>query len=445
MVVQYSLIKELKFSLIKELKFSLVKELKFSLIKELKFSLIKELKFNLIIKYRHSKNAVKTVLLRSGAEINKFLLFCHLWPSYIHDVQKYFFCSFLVSYVKIITDCLTRWNSKSMMINSVIRLREVLEELRDNKCEFANVIPSESQFVLLAEIQPILDSFRKVSEAFSADKHPTIHLACSQLVNLHMKLNSIAQSDIQSATKDFVQILIGELNRRFPNHGTKNHFHAMGNFLHPFFKGALVKKYGDLEGLKAKMVNQHPSHLEFLSQNRNASLNLSGSNFDLDEAEKMALEISGEEVLFRDGKSKIEIELDTYKGLPRPDSSNTDILKWWEAHAKMIPLLSQVARKYLAIPLTSASSERVFSAAGTVVTDARTKLDPKNVDRIVYLKTNIGKMDRAQSAVKIETQEEKMERESKAQEKEKTQSASTGARQNKRHRTNSGSIDLSND
>ena len=41
----------------------------------------------------------------------------------------------------------------------------------------------------------------------------------------------------------------------------------------------------------------------------------------------MALEMSEEEVLFRDGKSKVEIELDTYKGLPRPDFSNTDILK----------------------------------------------------------------------------------------------------------------------
>ena len=87
-------------------------------------------------------------------------------------------------------------------------------------------------------------------------------------------------------------------------------------------------------------MNEHPSDQEFLSQIRNASHNLTGSGFDLDEAEKMALEMSGEEILFRDGKSKIEIELDTYKGLPRPDSSNTDTLKWWEAHAKMIPLLA---------------------------------------------------------------------------------------------------------
>ena len=44
-------------------------------------------------------------------------------------------------------------------------------ELRDSKCELADVIPSESQFLLLAEVQPILDSFLKVSKAFSADKH----------------------------------------------------------------------------------------------------------------------------------------------------------------------------------------------------------------------------------------------------------------------------------
>jgi hypothetical protein len=261
-----------------------------------------------------------------------------------------------------------------------------------------------------------------------------------------MKLNFILEnSEIQSATKDFVQVLSDELKRRFPNSGTKNHYHAMGNFLHPFFKGALVKKYGDLEGLKAKMVNQHPSHIEFRSQIRTTSLDLSGPDNDLDEAEKMALEMSGEEVLFRDGKSKIEIELDTYKGLPRPDSSNNDILKWWEAHAKMIPLLAEVARKYLAIPLTSASSERVFSAAGTVVTDSRTKLDPKNIDKIVYLKTNMKKMDQARSGFGMETQDEKKERETKAQEKEKSQSSFNPARQNKRHRTNSGSIDLSND
>ena len=55
----------------------------------------------------------------------------------------------------IITEYLTRWNSKSMMINSLIRLREVLEEMIDNKCEFADDISSESQFLLLTETHPV--------------------------------------------------------------------------------------------------------------------------------------------------------------------------------------------------------------------------------------------------------------------------------------------------
>ena len=54
-------------------------------------------------------------------------------------------------------------------------------------------------------------------------------------------------------------------------------------------------------------------------------------------------------------------------------------------------------------------------------------------------------MDRVQSAVKIETDEEKLERESKGHKNETNQSATTPARKNKRNRACSGSIDLSDD
>ena len=114
-----------------------------------------------------------------------------------------------------------------LKVNSVILLSEVLEEMRDKKSKFSGIILSESQFLLLVKIQPVLDSFRKVSETFLADKHPALHLACSQLVNRHIKLTFFAQSDIQCPINNFVQVLIRELKRRFPNCGATNHFHAM--------------------------------------------------------------------------------------------------------------------------------------------------------------------------------------------------------------------------
>ena len=82
----------------------------------------------------------------------------------------------------------------------------------------------------------------------------------------------------------------------------------MENFLHPFFKGASVKKYGDLEELKVRIGNQDQNWQGFLTQIRNSSLDLTESDFDLIEAEKMGLKMSEEKVLFRDRKSKIEIE-----------------------------------------------------------------------------------------------------------------------------------------
>ena len=55
---------------------------------------------------------------------------------------------------------------------------------------------------------------------------------------------------------------------------------------------------------------------------------------------------------------------------------HSPILKWWKEHAVLFPYLSQVARRYLAMPATSDSVERLFSVSGQVVTVKRNRLTP---------------------------------------------------------------------
>ena len=69
----------------------------------------------------------------------------------------------------------------------------------------------------------------------------------------------------------------------------------------------------------------------------------------------------------------------------RPKSVHSPILKWWKEHAALFPYLSQVARRYLAMPATSASVERLFSVAGQVVTAKRNRLHPSSVTLLVFL------------------------------------------------------------
>ena len=62
-------------------------------------------------------------------------------------------------------------------------------------------------------------------------------------------------------------------------------------------------------------------------------------------------------------------------------------LAWWRARTAQYPKLSLVARKWLAVPASSAASERLFSSAGLTVTDKRTSLSSELVSSLVFLKS----------------------------------------------------------
>ncbi len=68
---------------------------------------------------------------------------------------------------------------------------------------------------------------------------------------------------------------------------------------------------------------------------------------------------------------------------------NLDSLQWWRTNAQNFQYLSKLARIYLAIPATSATSERYFSKTGLIVTDTRTLLKPSKVDKISFISKNM--------------------------------------------------------
>ena len=70
-------------------------------------------------------------------------------------------------------------------------------------------------------------------------------------------------------------------------------------------------------------------------------------------------------------------------------SKDDDILKWWKFYSEGLPILSSVARAILAIPASSAKSERMFSTSGNTVTTKRTNLDPDKVEYLVTIACNL--------------------------------------------------------
>ena len=91
-------------------------------------------------------------------------------------------------------------------------------------------------------------------------------------------------------------------------------------------------------------------------------------------------------------KSKIECEFEL---LSHPHVKNEKFInpsEWWKKNSEIFPLLSHVAKKWFCIPASSATSERVFSARVNIVTYKRTRLQPENVDKLVYIQQNFSKL-----------------------------------------------------
>lgn len=67
-------------------------------------------------------------------------------------------------------------------------------------------------------------------------------------------------------------------------------------------------------------------------------------------------------------------------------------LEWWKTHENIFPKLSKLAKKYLAVPGTSVSSERLFSDAGNLINTNRVRMDPELVKKRLFLKRNLKSM-----------------------------------------------------
>ena len=61
-------------------------------------------------------------------------------------------------------------------------------------------------------------------------------------------------------------------------------------------------------------------------------------------------------------------------------------MEWWSDHEVKFPHVALMAQKYLAIPASSAPSERVFSQLKLIVERKQWRMDGGRVERVIFLR-----------------------------------------------------------
>jgi hypothetical protein len=81
-------------------------------------------------------------------------------------------------------------------------------------------------------------------------------------------------------------------------------------------------------------------------------------------------------------------EIDRYISLIVKDDYTDPLSFWRQQRIQLVfPTLYRLVKRIFAVPCSSASGECQFSAAGQIVTQRRSNLDPSTVNNLIFLRS----------------------------------------------------------
>ncbi len=83
------------------------------------------------------------------------------------------------------------------------------------------------------------------------------------------------------------------------------------------------------------------------------------------------------------------VVLDEYLAIPLIEWKEDPLKWWWVRHREgSLHSMLHVVKAYLCIPATSVPSEQLFSDAGNLLTEKRSRLSHDNIDMLLFLHKN---------------------------------------------------------
>ena len=288
-------------------------------------------------------------------------------------------------------DCLTRWNSTFLMLQTALMYEDVFRRLKQRDTQFKNY-PSDQEWGFAREVCGRLKLFYSVTEMFSGTKYPTANIYFPKICEIRLALVEWLTCPI-----DYVRKMAKNMLDKFNKYWDVIHgLMGVAAVLDPRYKMTLLeyyfpKVYGNetsdaqvdrIRQLCYDLVLEYQSRVS--SERRYDDSNFTHSN----------LTSSGDDALAdfdmyvrskkRARTSYVKTELDHYleeEVLPR--TPNFDILLWWKQNGVKYPTLQAIARDLLAIPVSTVASESAFSTSGRLVSSHRSKLHPKTVEALM--------------------------------------------------------------
>ncbi len=258
-----------------------------------------------------------------------------------------------------------------------------------------HLIPTWQDVEVLQSITAALDPLASLTGLLSGEKYATISAVLPLLYLIKNDLLKQKDSD-STLTSDIKERVILDISKRYTVSQLSDQsilVLKLASFLDPRFKTKYLSPE-EVESVQAKL-EMESLHLQSrvpdpadtdqeclppAKKKRNLGSLFKDVEGKRDDQEEVQPVISPEQ--------KFQKDLELYKSTARLDFEE-DPLIWWKLNYLNLPIISQLARKYLCICATSSSSERLFSTAGNIVTPLRAHLKPDKVEMLTFLSKNL--------------------------------------------------------
>lgn len=292
---------------------------------------------------------------------------------------------------KLVQYCPTRWNSIFDMFARILEQRwpvsAVLSDRNLTRLTDARLLDLKDEWWrVIQDMIKCLETLKISTEMLSADINVSVsHVVpiLFSLINKHLKV----YEDDSDITKQFKALVSDGLQSRYKHllnieetdENTPISALIIACFLDPRHKHMPFFS----ENTKQKIhsaVKEQLTKLPLIRSSLRGDVDATSQGPSTSKAARLF----GEEYSTPNNTGD---EVALYISLPVIDIS-ADPLTWWRNNQHHFPSLLQLALDYLAVPPSSVTSERMFSAAGRLVSKARSRLSSKNVDMMLFLNKN---------------------------------------------------------
>ncbi|WVZ09209.1 hypothetical protein V8G54_013739 [Vigna mungo] len=303
-----------------------------------------------------------------------------------------------ISYQGIVClDVETRWNSTYLMLEASLKYKDafVLLDMQDTKfgIEMAKSnggVPLEEDWEYARSILPFLKIFYDSTLRISGSSYVTSHMYMNEVFGIGKRIRQYSESGDVSI-KLMAMRMKGKYEKYWGNPNGINILLLIAVVLDPRSKLDFVNYFIDYlfesskaNELKAKLLSslktlyEQYQGIEEGSQSSQQESQLDDDDDDDPHGMRFYLRVTGRRFDYIS-------ELDKYlREDPEPYMSvEFDILHWWKVNSTRFPILANMAREVLAIPISTVASECAFSTGGRVVSPYRSCLTPKIVEALV--------------------------------------------------------------